>query len=76
MESQLEEIPYAPFEEEGPGLDGMLFEQQGAASLLHREVTNFLNRKFLENGLAGASLSLGHLDRLTLLLITFSFGES
>jgi hypothetical protein len=68
----LEEFLMPILEEEGP--HDMLFQQDGAPPHFHKDVTNFLNRKF-PNGLAGADLSLDHLICLTLLTLIFSFGE-
>jgi hypothetical protein len=46
MTSQVEEFLLRLLEEEGP--DDMLFQQDGAPPHFHKEVTDFLNRKFPE----------------------------
>jgi hypothetical protein len=46
MASQVEEFLMHILEEECP--DDMLFQQDGAPPHLHKEVTEFLNRKFPE----------------------------
>jgi hypothetical protein len=46
MASQVREFLTPVLEEEGP--DDTLFQQDGAPPYFHKEVTNFLNRKFTE----------------------------
>jgi hypothetical protein len=44
--NMMEEVLMPILEEEGP--NDMLFQQDGAPSHFHKEVTDFLNRKFPE----------------------------